>query len=884
MEFYKSKLQAFFHDPIDKPFCIQNHEKKAAEELQIIGLSYNKDANADHITSAADRINDFRDSSGRTTQVNFEQEGEITHPLGGDPIVLADNQFFLGVDKDAVHEKIFDFLNDLKSKYKEDYKKMFFGLWREFPEKVEEYNNKIGELWNYLPADTRVPDHSIVAHNFLTSAVHSCDEDIVFAKISIGPVQSFISTAKRTEDFWMGSYLLSYLISKGISIILKKLGPDHIIFPNVKGQPLVDEILKEDFDIDVEIDETKSQQPSLPNVVFFIAPQKNFESFISEIKDNIFGAWQKIANDVKGKFGFTDYASKIFDEQIKSSFEFYYASVNIDTTKLSEFKSFFSENIRNLAEFQGQYKENLGNYWAEIYEYMDKLFASNKLVRKFNYVEEQGRKCSLCGEHSAIADSLETSNSAKKLKEFWKITAKQVNSIRLDGDGADRLCASCLVKRMAKETFFKEKFAELHFPSVSSIANWSFVLDCLNLWDDDIEAKFNEYYETIKPLAEKKFSTHVFVPQNIIKYLHKKLHNNNIVKKFVHLSGEWFIEDYVEQNLVSKLKAFLNVVQKKAGKNKNIKPSIYYAVIRMDGDKMGEWISGKHPQYPFNREIVHSKLRNNTISELNKLKNRRSVSPSTHSFISKALNDFSLNIVQDIVENQFPGKLIYAGGDDVLAILPINYALQCAEMIRFAFSGQIKDNQIDLDQKFGFYVKDENKNKDKKICASMGYKSSMSAGIVFAHVKENFQSVLEQSINCEHKAKEDLGRNAFYISIMKHSGNEIHFGLKWNKKNRSVSLLKSILYYFYNNDVSMNFFSSTADALKNINHIDVFNALLKKEIHDHCTAENKKAIADEILDAFTELRTFSDDGTVSPEFIESILRALRFFASKGVEQ
>jgi len=878
MEFYKSKLQAFFHDPIDKPFCIQNHEKKAEEELQILGLSYNKDASSDHIASAADRINDFRDNSGKTTQVDFEKEGEITHPLGGTPVVLADNNFFIGVDKDLVHEKIVDFLKNLKLKYKDDYQKILLGLWREFPKNIEEYNNKIGELWNYLPADTRVPDHSIIAHNFLTSAVHSCDDDIVFAKMSIGPVQTFISTAKRTEDFWMGSYLLSYLISKGISVVLKKMGPDHIIFPNVKGQPLVDEILEKEFDIEMkDIDKMKSQQPSLPNVVFFIAPQKNFESLILEIKNNILKAWQEIANTVKERFNFTDYASNIFDEQIKNSFDFHYVGVNINKTKLSEFKSFFSENIRKLDDFEGQYKENLGNYWSEIYEYMDKLFASNKLVRKFDYVEEQGRKCSLCGEHSAIADSLEISNSSKKLREYWKKIAKQIGSIRLDSDGADRLCASCLVKRLAKETFFKTKFQDLHFPSVSSIANWSFVLDCLSVWDNDVELVFKKYYETIESVANEKFSTHVFVPQNIMQYIIKqKLQNNDIVKKFVHLSGEWFNVDTVDTNMVPKLKNFLHIVQKKAGKNKNIKPSIYYAIIRMDGDKMGEWLSGTHPNFPLNKEIVHSQLKNNSSSELNK---KRNLSPSIHSFISKALNDFSLNIVQDIVENQFPGKLIYAGGDDVLALLPVDYALQCAEMIRFAFSGQIKDEQIDLEQKSGFYVKN---SKEGKIFASMGYKASMSAGIVFAHIKENFQSVLEQSMNCEHTAKENLGRDAFYISIMKHSGNEIHFGLKWNKDRRSVVLLNSVLKYFYNNDVSMNFFSSTATSLQYIDDADVIFALLKKEISDHCIGQNKKEVVESLYDTFKELLGYNSN--YDTKQVGSILRTLRFFASKGVEQ
>ena len=30
---------------------------------------------------------------------------------------------------------------------------------------------------------------------------------------TIGPVQSFIEAARKTEDLWMGSYILSYLVA-----------------------------------------------------------------------------------------------------------------------------------------------------------------------------------------------------------------------------------------------------------------------------------------------------------------------------------------------------------------------------------------------------------------------------------------------------------------------------------------------------------------------------------------------------------------------------------------------------------------------------------------------------------------------------------------------
>ena len=51
---------------------------------------------------------------------------------------------------------------------------------------------------------------------------------------TVGPVQSFIEAARKTEDLWMGSYILSYLIATamekiqgdGVEIIYPAIGTD----------------------------------------------------------------------------------------------------------------------------------------------------------------------------------------------------------------------------------------------------------------------------------------------------------------------------------------------------------------------------------------------------------------------------------------------------------------------------------------------------------------------------------------------------------------------------------------------------------------------------------------------------------------------------------
>src|SRR5690606_14052540 len=65
----------------------------------------------------------------------------------------------------------------------------------------------------------------------------------------------------------------------------------------------------------------------------------------------------------------------------------------------------------------------------------------------------------------------------------------------------------------------------------------------------------------------------------------------------------------------------------------------------------------------------------------------RSVTPSWHLQFAEALGNFSFHAVQSIVE-AFDGRLIYAGGDDVLAMLPAQDALSCARALRAAFRGE----------------------------------------------------------------------------------------------------------------------------------------------------------------------------------------------------
>ena len=152
----------------------------------------------------------------------------------------------------------------------------------------------------------------------------------------------------------------------------------------------------------------------------------------------------------------------------------------------------------------------------------------------------------------------------------------------------------------------------------------------------------------------------------------------------------------------------------------------YYAIFAVDGDDMGKLLSGE--------------------KNLNGNKHSREE-------ISEKLLDFS-NSTREIVEKN-DGFLIYSGGDDVLAKLPVKKAITCI---------------LDL--------------KDRFTTLLPG--TTISAGIAITHTKMPLQSVVKEARNAEKRAKGTLGKNAIAISILKRSGEIIHTGFKFDENGLCI--------------------------------------------------------------------------------------------------
>ena len=250
MDVWKRKLLAFLHDPPCKPFDIAGHGEDARLFARQAGVTDPEelrafDRDCDWIASAADRF-PFPDSraSGLRSSFDGAATNPFRHPLGGACLEFADPIPSAGVALEIFQQTQPGVQTCDLSAFPEDSERHwanFFLHWRRWPEEAAARDSRTA----FLPADTRIPDHTVWNHMSLTSAFQSCmdgDKRLrpAFLLFQLGPVQEFIVQARSTRDLWSGSYLLSWLTGHAIKAVTDQTGPDAVIFPALRGQPIFD--------------------------------------------------------------------------------------------------------------------------------------------------------------------------------------------------------------------------------------------------------------------------------------------------------------------------------------------------------------------------------------------------------------------------------------------------------------------------------------------------------------------------------------------------------------------------------------------------------------------------------------------------------------------
>ncbi len=188
------------------------------------------------------------------------------------------------------------------------------------------------------------------------------------------------------------------------------------------------------------------------------------------------------------------------------------------------------------------------------------------------------------------------------------------------------------------------------------------------------------------------------------------------------------------------------------------RPTSYYAMIQMDGDKMGRLINGVGDQ-------------------------------NEHRDISEALSTFSREDVPKIVQIRYPGRLIYAGGDDVFALAPL-----ARDYVQIDDKPEPIKTVLDLvdklQQQYRTIVQPAVKNTPVEIVTNKatGRGSvrsrkelvTASAGVAIAHHYTSLSYVRRTSKEAEQLAKNHYGRNALVVTVLRRSGTQTRVGCHWH--------------------------------------------------------------------------------------------------------
>ncbi len=533
---------------------------------------------------------------------------------------------------------------------------------------------------------------------------------------TIGPVQSFVAQARRTRDFWAGSFILSWLSAIAIREVVALDSRAEVEFPELDKQKLVDQIEQVST-------ADRPQQGSIPNRFKVRVYKTDFPGELVEQAVNT--VWKQLAERI-WELDLADFCRdkpltrKIWERQIVSAWEISWA-------------------ISDIADDSS-------------------IIDQRKNWRVWHPPEEAGINCSVMAGWQELSGQ---KRAGKGQRNFWDNLRASVSrpGMKTDLREHECLCAIAFVKRrFSREQCFENLMAQtasgcvakgwplpINLPSVVWMAAVHWLEAALDKPDE-----FMEFYKSCSNLGVEhgEFASHTKIA-----CINRKVAGNKQLWKFASLDGECFFPELLQhlhkERAGPAVLALDNLIKAVALGP----PSPFYAVLMMDGDSLGKNLSVTGLQ----------------------------------SHISAALARFTDRV--DAIVSQHNGFLIYAGGDDVLALSPLEDATQCAVALRREYQQ-------------AFRSVPETKPDE--------YIYTISAAIQYVHVKTPLTRVLQDTHSLlDDYAKDHCGRDSIAIRVRKPGGDRILWGQPWEVALNNQRLhIDELADTFFQNESKREGFSS----------------------------------------------------------------------------
>ena len=744
---------AFLHDPPDKALDIRGHERRAGRYLEaalgrpVDVASIKQEAGlADRLAAIAERLP--MPTAGRDGERAVAVENgtlQVHHPLGG----ASRRVKAPALDPTRVEGIIRELVNGIDQP-----SLRHLALWRLLPERLAE----LDPAYALLPADTRVPDHTIWHHADTATALLPADtgSGASFLSFALAPVQTFIAAARSLRDLWSGSLILSWLTFEALLPVIEDLGPAAVIFPYLRGNPMLDVWLRRQPALDRlirEPDQSARAAPSLPNRFLAVVPTgsggQEAQALARRCEGAAQQAWREMAAEVRKQL--TPAASRwpgwdaLWDTQIDEFWEarsavLPYRSISDDDLARVTGNKDFGETwpdagrIRELATMipathRPGYDQQSAGRWQATVELAARALEARRAIRHVprNSVTlaHVPQKCALLGTVERMGPA-EFGGSTTFFEDLRKFSSF---GVRLRP--REYFSAVALTKRFA----YPAKLADalgLHrhrpFPDTAVVA--------ARLW------------------LERSDLLGAITDHGNGQCLHWRSPDQGAKDE------EGTVPDTVWSRIVNA--------------RKESRPPAYLAVLVMDGDNMGAWLRGD--MSPSLETALHPSMREYflRLGAAGHLKAKRPVSPALHGAISEALTNFASRIAPAIIARHH-GELIYAGGDDLLALLPTETAIACASALEGAFRGVGSPGSVPE----GYWRESTEEVRDR---LAMGPRATTSAGIAVVHHKEDLRAALAYARAAESAAKQgEGGRNRLHLFIARRSGERVGVSLGWSE-------------------------------------------------------------------------------------------------------
>ena len=354
----------------------------------------------------------------------------------------------------------------------------------------------------------------------------------------------------------------------------------------------------------------------------------------------------------------------------------------------------------------------------------DNLLARRKHWRSHQPPVEPGDKCTVMHHLQEVSGHTRPA-SGRQQDRFWQRLGSRLG--KLDLRDNERLCAVALVKRLfpkpeAARDALGWSVDASHWPSTVYVG----AVPWMRRVVETVPDQAREYAAAVRSYAGRDLlpmERAAFTDLNLpaagefakldANYLHREFLTSERLRPVVDGAT-----DGVRRELDERLR---NLYAAQDAQGRQIgPPSTFYALLLADGDRLGTLVSGLGGPV-----------------------------------VSDALASFTSGVPEVVAQHH--GVTVYAGGDDVLAMLPVRDAMNCAAAVSSAYRAAFAETDV-------------------------RGQATLSAAVVFAHVRLPLRSVLDQAHRLlDDVAKAGNGRDSLAAAVLKPGGLHCQWVTTWKR-------------------------------------------------------------------------------------------------------